>query len=245
MDLGFNFDRTNNQPLNPRLINFSDFNITYATPPNINVDMKTDYHIYGEKKIDANITFIYGRAKPGKLLYDDVTTASIITPVSVVFYCDLGYTECQKRGVALMDAQTNEAYWWKSLDHDNQLSKDGNIVFTLGSPTEGSGSPTLNTTSATITSDGKDTTIAVNRGSNPVLPLAVPVNLIVNDPNNPPAPANYTDRWLIYNENNATQPPSPFYRVRFIGNSTWSGIGKTGNVVGNDAGSKKTKRLDW
>ena len=244
MDLGFNFDRTNNQPLNPRLINFSDFNITYATQPNINVDMKTDYHIYGEKKIDANITFIYGRAKPGKLLYDDVTTASIITPVSVVFYCDLGYTECQKRGVALMDAQTNEAYWWKSVDHDNQSGKDGNIVFNLGSPTEGSGSPTISATSATITSDGEDNSIKVSKGSNPVLPLNIPINLIEGDPTSA-TPAIYTDRWLIYNPDSATKTPSPFYRVRFIGNSTWSGIGKTGNVVGNDAGSKKTKRLDW
>jgi hypothetical protein len=245
MDLGFNFDRNSSQPLNPRFINFSDFNITYATQPNLNVEMKTDYHIFGERKIDANITFLYGRTKPGKLFYDDVTDASILTPVSVVFYCDLGYTECQNRGLTLMDAQTNEAYWWKSLDHDNQLSRDGNIVFGLGSPTEGSGSPTINKTSASIATDGEDTTISVGRGANPVLPLNVPVNLVVNDPATPPAPASYTDRWLIYNPDSETQPPSPFYRVRFIGDSTWSGIGKTGNVVGNDAGSKKTRRLDW
>jgi len=243
MDLGFNFDRNNSQPLNPRFINFSDFNITYVSSPNINVDMKTDYQIFGEKTIDANITFLYARAKPGKAFYEDVTTATILTPVSVVTYCDLGYAECQNRGVLAMLGQTNEAYWWKSVDHDNQASQDGNIVFILGTVTEGSGTPTITSTSAAITTGGEDNTITVGRGTNPVLPLTVPVNLIEGDPNSA-SPANYTDRWLIYNPDNLNPPP-PFYKVRFIGDSTWSGIGKTGNVVGNDASSKKTKRLDW
>ena len=243
MDLGFNFDRTNDQLLNPRRINFSDFNITYSTQPaTVFVDLITDYQIFGNRNIDQNITFLYARAKPGKTFYDDVTDTSILTPVSVVTYCDLGYTECQNRGIMALDAQTNEAYWWKSVDHKNQAGQDGNIVFALGSPTEGSGTPTISATSAAIIANGEDDTITVGSGADPVLPLNVPINLVVNDPTNSP----YTDRWLIYNEYNATQPPlSPFYRVRFIGDSSWSGVGKTGNVVGNNASSKKTKRLDW
>jgi hypothetical protein len=143
-----------------------------------------------------------------------------------------------------MLGQTNEAYWWKSVDHDNQASQDGNIVFNVGAVTEGSGSPTISSPSAAITANGEDNTLTVSRGTDPVLPLTVPINLVEGDPNSA-TPANYTDRWLIYNQYSATQALSPFYRVRFIGDSTWSGIGKTGNVVGNDASSKKTKRLDW
>jgi len=246
MDLGFNFDRTNNQLLNPRKINLSDFNITYATQPApVYVDLKTGHQIFGNRNIDQNITFLYARAKPGKIFYDDVTDASIVTPISVVVYCDLGYTECQNRGIMALVAQTNEANWWKSWDHDNQGTQDGNIVFGLGTPTEGSGTPTISATSATIISEGEDKTISVGRGPSPTLPLTVPINFVVNDPANPPAPLNYTDRWLIYNPESATAIPSPFYRVRFIGSSGWAGQGDTGHVVGGAANTKKNKRLEW
>lgn len=242
MDLGFNFNRENNTTLNPRRINFSDFNITYASSPDINVDLKTDHQIFGNTNIDANITFLYARAKPGKEFYDDVTEANIDTPVSVVVYCDRGYTECQNRGILALFAQTNEADWWKSWTHDNQNTQDGNIEL------QSSPATALNKTSASIEeisgTEGEDMTINVSRGV-ATLPSIVPVNLVVNDPANPPAPANYTDRWLIYNEYNATQPPSPFYRVRFIGSSGWAGHGDTGNVVGGAASDKKNKRLEW
>jgi hypothetical protein len=55
----------------------------------------------------------------------------------------------------------------------------------------------------------------------------------------------YTDRWLIFNPDDNTKAPSPFYKVRFIGDSIWTGVGKTGNVVDINASSKKTERLDW
>ena len=53
-----------------------------------------------------------------------------------------------------------------------------------------------------------------------------------------------TDTWLIYNKD-INSPPSPFYRVHFIGTSGWSGHGKTGYVVGDDINEKKTRRLEW
>ena len=238
MDLGFNFDRDNNTTLNPRRINFSDFNITYVSTPTINVDMKDDYQIFGNKTIDANITFLYARAKPGKVFYDDVTDTNIFTPVSVVVYCDRGYAECQNRGIMALDAQTNEDNWWKSWDHDNIASNDGNIEL-LSTPASA-----LNRSNTLINSQGEDRNVNVSRGS-ATLPAVVPVNLVVNDPANPPAPANYTDRWLIYNPESATTAPLPFYRVRFIGGSGWAGYGDTGNVVGGTSNVQKNRRLEW
>ncbi len=236
MDLGFNFARTNSQPLNPRKINFGDFNITYITNPTaIKADLKSDFEIFSNKTLDHNVSFFYGRAKPSKNIYDDVTANNADTPVSIVIYCDLGYTECQNRGIQALVAQTNETNWWKSWDHKTADS-DGNIEL-VSSPTSA-----LNQTSVSIISEGEDKSINVSRGT-ATPPLTIPVNLVVNDPANPFAP--YTDRWLIYNPESATEEPSPFYRVKFIGGSGWSGYGETGHVVGGTSNVEKNRRLEW
>ncbi len=233
MDLGLNFDRTNDVPLNPRSIQFQDFNLTYASNPRIYVDMDTNYKISGNLNINQNVTFLYGRAKPSKTFYDDVSSANIDTPISVVNYCDLGYTECQNRGIKALIAQTNEFNWWKSTDHNSTAL--GRIEL-LSSP-----ATALNTTTVNILG-GIDQTINVNNGG--VTPLTVPINLVVDDLANP-GPAQFTDRWLIFNLDDPVLPPVPFYRVRFIGNSGWVGYGDTGHVVGGTVNEKKNRRLEW
>ena len=237
MDLGYNFDRTYNTPLNPRLIQFNDFNITYAVaaqPYTLYVDGINDHNIYGEIILDKNITFAYARAKPGKELYDDVLASNIDTSVSVVVYCDLGITECANRKLDPLITQTNEAYWWKAWNYDNQNPDGDGTIELVSTPTSA-----LNPTSVVIIpSGGENKHINVSRGAaNP--PVTIPINLVVF-----PTTGAYTDRWLIYNEYD-NSVPVPFYRVRFIGSSGWAGHGKTGHVVGGDVNKKKNKRLEW
>ncbi len=235
MDLGYNYARTYDAPINPIQIDMSDFNITYATQPaTLFVEGKDTHEIFGDVKIDRRVSFLYARAKPSQTYYE-TTEDNIDTPISVVVYCDLGFNICQDRGILSLLAQTNENNWWKSWDHNNQDGRDGNIE--LKSDPVGA----LITTGTSISSEGVDNSINVIRGV-AVPPLTVPVNLVGNDS------ANYIDRWLIYNPDNATQLPTSFYRVRFINDaalSGWSGHGKTGNVVGDDINSKKTRRLEW
>jgi len=234
MDLGYNYARTMNTPLNPRHVHMRDFNITYITPPSgIYADLETDHEVFGNVNIDQNVTFLYGRAKPAQTYYETINN-NIDTPVSVVVYCDLGYTECQNRNIMALVSQTNEANWWKSWDHTTP--QDGNIEL-VSVPTTA-----LNRTSVAISSEGEDPAVNVNNGG--VAPLLVPVNLVVNDPV-ATGPANYTDRWLIYNEYSATTPPIPFYRVKFLGASGWVGKGDTGHVVGDDVNTKNNRRLEW
>jgi hypothetical protein len=54
-----------------------------------------------------------------------------------------------------------------------------------------------------------------------------------------------TAPWLIYNQTHDFDPPSPFYKVRFINASGWTGVGKTGFVLETNASSTKEKRLSW
>ena len=242
MDLGLNFDRTYDTPLNPRRINFADFNISLQSNANINVDKIGTHKVFGNLPINQDVTFLYAKAKPGLYFYDDIIDASVVTPISVATFCDLGETECRNRGLQTSGAteiQTNEAFWWRALNHTDVV---GNIAFDIGSS---SGSPSISPKFTNITTNGEDATITVGRGATPPLPFIVPIELTVNDPA-APAPANYTDRWLIYNVYNPNTAPSPFYRVRFIGNnSNWTGHGKTGHVVDDQVNQRKSRRLEW
>ena len=249
MDLGYNFRRTYNQVLNPRYIEFQDFNITHATismsPTNIYANLTNDHKIFGDLILDHNVSFLYGRAKPGKFFYEDITISSAKTPVSIIVYCDMNFSACQDRGVLqIVDAQTNEPNWWLSLDHNTDDS-DGNIVLVRGSITEGGTNPTVTPAASpdtlTILSNAIDNTVKVSSGSTPppTLPMTVEIDLDTNS-----APPLLANRWLIYNKYN-NSVPSPFYKVRFINIGGWTGVGLTGNVVETNASSKKTKRLDW
>jgi len=234
MHLGFNFDRTFNQTLNPRYIHFSDFNITYNSAPQFQIELKNNYQINGTRKVDQNITFVYGRLKANKDFYDDITTNSTETPVSVVAFCDFNITECQNSGMMkivnglLSDARTNETEWWFVQKHDSTVN-DGNA--TLISSSNGSVTPAdpsiLNFT------DGIDTNVQVTKSATASTPTVVDIGFGAN-----------TNRWLIYNQS-TNAIPNIFYRVRFIGNSGWTGQGSTGHVVGDDINQKKTRRLEW
>ncbi|MGC9350618.1 MAG: hypothetical protein ACP5D3_01365, partial [Sulfurovum sp.] len=129
--------------------------------------------------------------------------------------------------------QTDLHGWWLSLNH-NEASGDGNI--TLENPPAvalGSGSGSVDTDVNII--NGVDNTIRVTHQSGD-LPITYDILL--------DAPAN-TNSWLIYNADSPTLPPSPFYKVRFTGDSGWAGVGKTGHVLDINASTTDKKRLNW
>jgi hypothetical protein len=229
-----------------------DFNITYTTQPaSVYVDLKTDHKIFGNRQLDQNVSFFYGRVKASKDFYDDVTDTSIATPISAVIYCDLGYTECQNRRILALLSQTNESDWWLSWNH-NSTQGDGNITLMVGTITpSGSASVSSATTdpanvqiiSAGIESSVNVTATSANR------PMTVPIELVhnIDDPSGLPyytSTPPYTNRWLIYNRD-LPEPPNPFYKVRFIGESDWAGHGDTGHVVDSNTSTKKNRRLGW
>ncbi len=238
MDLGYNFPRTNNTPINPISINMHSFSIGYSVQPtNLFVEGKNNHNVLGKLDIrDKTVNFFYGRVKPAQEHYE-TANESIVTPISTVIYCDLTYQACQNRGIMAVFAQTNEKNWWKSWEHDNQSRNDGTIKVTSGADSR------LNHTNVAIMSEGEDKSIEVTRTSNP--PLVIPVDLVAYDENDAAASVSYTDRWLIYNATSATLAPSRFYRVKFTGDSGWAGHGKTGHVVGGSANAVKNRRLEW
>ncbi len=239
MDLGYNYDRTYNTPTNPIYVSMNDFNISYRTQPSpLYAEVKNDHKIFGNVDIDRNVTFVYGRAKPNQIFYDDITTGSVTTPVSVVAYCDLGLTACQNNGLAVLvngllsDALSNESSWWFVEKH---ISTNQNGDTTLTASGGGTVNP-MDPAAINPANDGIDGTVVVtNTGSTPNI---VNIDFGTN-----------TDRWLIYNKD-SNSITSPFYRVRFIGaaGGTWSTTGNlpgVGSVVGDNVNKKKSNRVEW
>ncbi len=236
MDLGFNFKRDYNKPVNPRSIEFQDFNITYVTnPSNLHADLSPNYQIHGNKDLDQNVTFLYARAKPSIYFYQ-TTTGTQNTPIMVEVYCNRWPTSAANcPGVDIVNGQTNQYQWFLSVDH-NMSQNDGNI--TLGA-TNGSILSTLNGTQdpATVTingnTNGRDKNIQV---------LCTAPN--TTDIDFDTTTATTTSDWLIYNKD-SNSIPSPFYRVKCINIGDWAGYGKTGHVMETNSSKTTNRRLGW
>jgi hypothetical protein len=228
MDLNINFDRNNDtgEALNPRLIHFDTLKVSLPSASPMYVNLENTHQVLGEMNISKNITFFYAKAKATHLFYDDVINNSVNTPVSIVIYCDLGFSLCQERGIETDKTETTEYDWWKSWYH-NSSEGDGKLII------ESSPSSAVNKTDIDILSKGENTSVVVSREGR-TAPDIVKVKLLTDD-----ALPSYTDRWLVPNESD------PFYRVRFIDESSWAGYGETGHVVGGQSNIKKNRRLEW
>jgi len=228
--MNLNFDRRVNEAANPFDMDVTDINATD--------DEHSPENVKGTNAPDSNATYFYGRAKPNQEFYDNVTTTSIKTPVSIIAYCDLGLIACQNRKLTSLvngfvkDAQS-EANWWFSEVHSTDPGKDGLVTLTTANGTVSPIDP-----SSIILTNGIDNEVLVTN-SGGTTPYIVDINFGPN-----------TDTWLIYNKD-ANSTPSPFYRVRFIGGARtgkWSTTGNlpgVGHVVGDDINTKKVKRLEW
>jgi len=246
MDLGYNFVRDYNKTLNPRYIEFHDFNITYvddgSKPTLVKANLESDFQIFGDKILDHNVTFVYGRAKPSQDFYDDVTANFIDTPISIVVYCDQDPITCSAvYNIDTALGRTDEYNWYRlvagisvpPMTGEHVTSEnDGNI--TLIASTGASVAPNDSTAFPINFNRGvnnPDVRVTADTGTN--RPLDIDINF-----------GAATNRWLIYNEDNDSIP-SPFYRVRFIGHNDWAGHGDTGHVVDNNVSTKKNRRLGW
>jgi hypothetical protein len=198
-------------PVNPFVIslndaNLTDGNVSEANPVNI---------------LENNATYYFARAKSSQYLYDDVTTNSVDTPISVVVYDDPGSPSDRNLTLFL---PTEEFDWYLSTPHLS-ANNDGNITLIATGGTVGNANP------VTIVNGINNPVVTVTNGGG--TPNIVDIDF-----------TNATSTWLIYNEYN-NSVPSPFYRVRFIGTGGWIGYGETGNVVESNASKYRDRSLGW
>jgi hypothetical protein len=215
LNVKIGYDRANNTPINPFELN-SNISV---------IDLNGVTNLTPGKT--SNATYLYARAKSTKFIYDDITANSVATPIKVEVYCDrwpVSATNCPN--VDILNGATNDTKWYISTNH-NSANDDGTI--SLETPM----SDVEITTNIDIINGGINNNISVT-SINRNAPLTVPVYL-----------SNNISKWLIYNPSSPIAYPTPFYSVGFIGNSTWGGIGKTGNIVNTDTNYRNTRRLEW
>ena len=252
--LAFNYERFNNKPINPFDVNGTEGSTSEA---DISVDIKSTYSssvvIEGEGNITkGSATFFYAKTKPSKFFYQDIEEKEVNTPVSIYIYCD---PSIDKKGCTYQDiiddtlGRSDEFNWYKALKHDYSNS-DGDIVIkkhilssALGVKSyglmEGSGKPIIDPKDIDIDNDGIQENVVIKRGNNAKPPMTVAIELETDNS------LNKTDSWLLYNEASATEKPDPFFKVRFIDNYSWAGVGKEGTVIDRESSGSSSKRLNW
>ncbi|WP_161937654.1 DUF11 domain-containing protein [Sulfurovum riftiae] len=257
-----NFDRNMSLVVDPFRITVSDINITEVNVTDFSGTgtlVPNQYVVKGQTGTltDQNATFYFGRAKPSKYFYEDITTDWTYTPITATVYCD-SLVNCSNFGINILLAGTDERNWYIVRGHNANIG-DGNVTIQIGATLiEPEGTATSSTDQAIngftrssgdanvlIISNGVRGDVNVSRGSSPLPPLTVPLELVTENDVTGILP--FTNRWLIYTKdpNGILILPNPFYKVRFITESKWTGEGKTGYVIDTNASYKKSKRLDW
>jgi hypothetical protein len=239
----FNYQRYNNQPVNPFNVPESDLNISVASTYTGASGNQAVIIGTGVETDDRNATFHFGRARASKDFYDVEGTVAN-TPIAIYVYCDTeetSYSWCEEHHVDIMFGLTDLSDWWLALDH-NESGGDGDVRL-ISPPTVvlGSGSGTVTTDVNLI--NGQDTTVTVTHDNGP-LPITYDIFLETSSTAASPS-APVTNSWVIYNADSPTLDPDPFYKVRFTGDSGWAGVGETGHVLDINASTTKTKRLNW
>jgi len=230
-----NYARTYNSPRNPLDLNGKELNVTVeatynstSTPP----AGEGTARIKGTTVGGGSALFYYGRVRPAKTFYHNVSADSQVTPVLIDVFCDistdLNYTKCNNYGIATTDAEFagNGLQWWLALRHDS-TQNDGNVSLTINN-----GTLNKNTADILSGSNAKDNNIAVTISGQ--RPSTTDVSLGTG-----------TNTWLITNPDNPNTTPALFEQVEFVGTSSWTGHGQTGNVVDSNASKKINKRLGW
>jgi len=235
LNLYYNFGRTYNDPVNPIKLNIEK--LTASTKgEKANGHMQTSYTPSGTKAYNEDYTFLYAATNSERTRYE-TKKSSVLTPLSVKVYCDISRNACKNKGINSPNALLTLP-WWRAVGHDTDAG-DGKIALKTGAPTEGAGAAQINKVVSDIDTDfGEDKEIKVSM-LNGETPALFPIDFITD-----PHAINTTSDWLIYNEID-NSIPTPFYEVRFIGGSMWTGIGKTGNVVGTQGSGKRSGRLQW
>ncbi|MEA3419343.1 MAG: Calx-beta domain-containing protein [Campylobacterota bacterium] len=221
IDYRLNFNRDMTLPVNPIRITLNDANITDTN------GTKDKNSVVSPTVREA--TYFFARARASKEFYDDVADSSTPTPITILSYCDHGMIGCTTFGLNTTIGQIDEYNWWLSMKH-NTSNGDGNITLETNA-TLGSVDSTVS-----VTSTGKDPNVTVSTTTT-TFPYTVYIQ--IDD-----STLSSTSKWLIYNPNgNIT--PDPFYKVKFIETSKWTGTGVTGHIVDTNASSKKSRRMDW
>jgi len=231
MLLHTNFKKPVNTTVNPIDVNYTGL---YAYSPNAqsSAQMVNDYVPDGNKSSNRNVLYYFAKVTPFKTLYDNVKTSSIDTPLFVDIYCDLvAPLSCSDFNLNnLSKGQDQEAGWYSAnmFDKDHDGTTDLSVKTIFGDDANPSVSPNNDVQFDDENGTQNDINVSL---AGPARPSTVEVEVR-------PVP------WLLFDPKDPNG--YPHYRIKFIGDSAWSGVGNVGNAV--EATSNENPglpRLSW
>lgn len=222
LEIGFNFDRTANTPMNPFTIGGKHFNIIQIQ------DNDTNSSVY---KYDnqSNAKFYYGR------VYS--TNYRGVSPIEATMryegYCGIGCNMVTYNSLEASEKNPDEPSWYINSNHGSLM--EGNVT---------SLTPSIND-NILITNDASQN-IASGKETRPKLELKSGIHPPYDDNINI-----NTQSWLLYDSKNANINFNTF-KVEFIGDGGgWAGDGQvadgnnTGRVIDKDASNTSQRNIDW
>jgi len=219
------------------------YNALFGNSPDAtsNTHMASNYIPEGENTYDQNTTYVYGKVTPLQRLYENVEESFIQTPLYVDIFCDdtlapLEINDCINTfglNIPSKGTQEKESDWHlATLFANNEL---GTTDITASHLAENDADPFVSVDGGTKSKIVSDASFNDNQATQN------DINVSVAGPNRnsmvkvkyDPAP------WLIYDED------EDFFRVHFIGPSSWAGVGKTGHVTDTASSRTKNNRMNW
>jgi len=185
----------------------------------------------GNNTKSNQLIYYFAKVRSRLELYDNITQSEKNTPLFVDIYCGLGDASCKalyNLGTPSRNAATN---WYSAAMYDSNT--DGNITqlvpkHIFGQAVAPSVTPNNNIAFKDVNASRADVNVSITGGGRPTI-----IEVTIQTP-----------PWLSYNPLDLVYG-YPQYRLRFIGNTAWSGVGKTGKVVETTSSTAAVKRMNW
>ena len=212
------------------LVAQSDSDIT-----SINKD--TNYKPIGEGDYNRTVDYFFGKITPQRLLYGPTKEAKQITPLYVDIYCEDSFLyDCADFGLlnTTKGLDENTLSWYTAeIFNTAELGKtDLSVKTILG-----------NDAKPVVKNADNNSNKNIKFNDAPASQKDIYVQLTTDDRPSVVEVEIIGEPWLLYDENDINGYPR--YRIRFIGDSAWSGIGKTGEVINSKAVNTPTRRIIW
>jgi hypothetical protein len=226
--------------VNPVKVNYEFLHASDPTASS-STHMINNYLPEGNNTYDQNTTYVYGKVTPHKRLYENIESSSWRTPLYVSIFCDdslasLTPGDCintfnlNENSKGLQEIESG----WKhaTLFSNNEL---GLTDITASHLSESNADPFVSVDDAakakTVTDVAFDDNVATQNDIN-VSVAGTARNSMVKV-NYAPVP------WLVYDVDN------DYFRVHFIGPTSWAGVGKTGHVTDTESSKTQNNRMVW
>ena len=221
------FKKPKTQPIDPIKAFYNG--LSCASP---NSKSKADMGTFipkGKRTDSDSLIYYFARVRSRLELYDNITQSSKNTPLFVDIYCGLGDASCNtlyNLGTPSRNAETN---WYSAAMYDSNT--DGNITNLTLASIQGTATPSVTPTTniafKDINASREDVNVSITGATRPSV-----IDVTITTP-----------PWLSYNPQNSSGYPE--YRLRFIGGTSWAGVGNTGKVVGTTSSTTAVKRMNW